>query len=537
MNGDDRARQRERNRQFDEEVKAAKQLLEQVGRYVGRSQVCQAADFEDLCSIHHAIGSLFERVKRFTSSEAMPRVYGHNGVKAALASRAPANLGDLERFGPGTFQPGFEEPITAAVELPTSDAMEVADEAAALEEPAMPAPLFDLVRQVPDVSMEELCRHVDVGSQGLSHARALRPVSSSRGPRRRKAPGSMKLVKSPSSQTSSRPVSSNRVRGATAEGGARALPPAAELMVEVSLEFNDDSHVPPGLLMQEMRVELQVVELPSRTPMRSLRITNKPGRVGTVMLEVHSLKRAELCMALVKDTHHKPNWDESGELSMLSPGGNDEAAAGRANADVSSALRVPVSQLLTACSTGASLEWEADGARTIVVQGKMLKGGQAVEYFPGNLQAVPESAAQKPPTQPSTPAAAAAGRGASAVETLRHQDVGHEPAVPSRGGNSELGPFPPLRGPNQENEELSDLQMSVYSKLSHPSSPSLGAEAELGLVRPGTAPHPPTGPAPRNPRPQPRQEEASAVSRYVGRLLRRGSTQLVDRARKLQPGR
>lgn len=309
-------------------------------------------------------------------------------------------------------------------------------------------------------------------------------------------------------------------------------------MVEVSLEFTDDKNLPPGLLMQEMRVELQVVELPSRTPMRSLRITNKPGRVGTVMLEIHSLKRAELCMALVKDSHHKPNWDESGELSMLSPGGNDEAAAGRPNSDVSSALRVPVSQLLTACATGASLEWEADGARTIVVQGQMLKGGQAVEYFPGNLQAVPESAVPKPPQQPLTPASAAAGRGASAVEALRHQEVELEPAASTGGGNAKAGMFPPLRGPGQEGEELSELQMNVYAKLNQQSSASLGPEAEVGLVRPGSVPHPPAGPAPRKPRPQPRPEdEAAAVSRYVGRLLWRISTQLVNEAGKLRHGR
>lgn len=86
-------------------------------------------------------------------------------------------------------------------------------------------------------------------------------------------------------------------------------------------------------------------------------------------------------MALVKDTHESDRprlgWDESEDFSILSPDGR--------SADVASALRVPVSQFLAACAAGASLEWEADPTRCLVVRGSLLRAGKAVEYIPGQL--------------------------------------------------------------------------------------------------------------------------------------------------------
>ncbi|CAL1162837.1 unnamed protein product [Cladocopium goreaui] len=74
------ARERYRNALFDREAKAATALLEQVRHYVGRSGKCHVSDFEDLCTIHHAISNLYQRVRRFSNVEAMPRVY-RNAVK------------------------------------------------------------------------------------------------------------------------------------------------------------------------------------------------------------------------------------------------------------------------------------------------------------------------------------------------------------------------------------------------------------------------------------------------------------------------
>eukprot|EP00434_Breviolum_minutum_P004372 symbB.v1.2.003851.t1/scaffold213.1/size264521/6 len=148
----------------------------------------------------------------------------------------------------------------------------------------------------------------------------------------------------------------------------------AELFLEVFLELHGKGEG------QEMRLEMQICEMPSRSPLRALRVTNKQGSVGTVVLEIHRLRRAELCMALVKDTHDSDRprlgWDQSEDLSILSPDG-------QRSSDVLSALRVPVSQLLAACAAGASLEWEADRVRCLVVRGSLLRAGKAVEYIPG----------------------------------------------------------------------------------------------------------------------------------------------------------
>ncbi|CAE7355727.1 unnamed protein product [Symbiodinium natans] len=89
------ARRRYRNTLFDREAKAAASLLEQVRQYVGRSGKCQVTDFEDLCTIHHAISNLFERVKRFSSLESMPRVY-RNAVKAANIERPAGEADDAQ---------------------------------------------------------------------------------------------------------------------------------------------------------------------------------------------------------------------------------------------------------------------------------------------------------------------------------------------------------------------------------------------------------------------------------------------------------
>eukprot|EP00913_Durusdinium_trenchii_P009238 g8684.t1 len=76
---DAQARERYRNTLFDREAKAATALLEQVRQYVGRSGKCH-----DLCTIHHAISNLYERVRRFSNLETMPRVY-RSAVKAPPA--------------------------------------------------------------------------------------------------------------------------------------------------------------------------------------------------------------------------------------------------------------------------------------------------------------------------------------------------------------------------------------------------------------------------------------------------------------------
>ncbi|CAE7845104.1 unnamed protein product, partial [Symbiodinium sp. KB8] len=198
--------------------------------------------------------------------------------------------------------------------------------------------------------------------------------------------------------------------------GDKAVP--TELFVEVFMEFTNGSEPPQGQVLQEMRLEMQVVELPSRTPLRSLRVTNVPGSIGTAMLEVTSFPRAELCMALIKESGDeaapKLSWDDSEEFSMLSPD------SGSRSASVSSALRVPVSQLLSACAVGATLEWEADGARTIVVSGRLLRAGKAVEFVPGSLEAVPTPGAARPPWQPKS---SPAGSGATAASALKDPDA------------------------------------------------------------------------------------------------------------------
>jgi len=220
-------------------------------------------------------------------------------------------------------------------------------------------------------------------------------------------------------------------------------------------------------------------------------------------------------MAAVKDSQ-VAGWDDAGDLSMLTPGGNSEVIS-----DVASALRVPVSQLLSACASGASLEWEADAARTIVVQGKMQKAGKAVEYFPGNLQAVPESFGEP----------AAAGRGAAAAGALRSNEAIPVAIQGSKHSQAAAGRGEGFSGPPSE------LQLNFFAKLSD--GEAVLPPTPLGS-RPVTAPHPPTTQPPQRKRssfkPTP-EEEASAVSRYVGRLLLRGSNKLRKRAEGLRSAR
>lgn len=361
------ARERYRNALFDREAKAATALLEQVRHYVGRSGKCHVSDFEDLCTIHHAISNLYQRVRRFSNVETMPRVY-RNAVKG------PA-LGPNER-------PTVEPTQTEAelLILRNSDGLEAAKaedaEAAAATSvplagleaaaPSSPPPLFDLVRKVPEITVQELCRGPKAAATGATAPAASRP-SSRNATRKRPQP---KVVTGRAS-TPPRPGSSPR----TPERSAVPSPPVAvaELFLEVFLELNGPAEG------QEMHLEIQICEMPSRSPLRSLRITNKHGSVGTVVLEIHRLRRAELCMALVKETHDSDRprlgWDESQDFSVLNPDGR--------STDVLSALRVPVTQLLAACAAGASLEWEADRQRCLVVRGSLLRAGKAVEYIPG----------------------------------------------------------------------------------------------------------------------------------------------------------
>jgi len=499
---EDSAQIRHRNHLFDIEAKAAGRLLDQVRQYVGRAQVCQASDFEDLCTIHHSINDLFDRVKRFSNSESLPRVYGHVGVRAVSRGSGSENA----RTPDNSYGKAHQLP------LPGSDSLEELDAAQNAEDAGARAPLSDLLRSVPDVSMEELCRGVQVSTflgpktRGVQKSPS-RPASSPKGTPRRKLKHQGTLVpKVPvSPERTSRPVSGSQ---------KPVIPtgPSSELLIEVFMEWTG-GNVPTGQVLQELSLEMQVVELPARTPMRSLRITNQPGSLGTVTMEVHSLKRAELCMAVVKE-FQTAGWDQTGDLSMLSPGGNIE---GTNNSDVSSALRVPVSQLLSACSSGASLEWEADAARTIVVQGKMMRAGMALEYFPGNLQAVPESHHE-----------IVAGRGAAAAGALRSteapvalQGSKHYQAAAGRGEGFSAPP--------------SEMQLNFYAKLSD-------AEAVLPpsplASRPVTAPHPPASQPPqRKPRPGYKptpEEESSAVSRYVSRLLLRGSNTLRKKAESIR---
>eukprot|EP00434_Breviolum_minutum_P004370 symbB.v1.2.003849.t1/scaffold213.1/size264521/4 len=154
------ARERYRNALFDREAKAATALLEQVRQYVGRSGKCHVTDFEDLCTIHHAISNLYERVRRFSNMEAMPRVY-RNAVKAPPA--------------PAADRPAANDPVQTEAEVRGSDGLEEEDGAhggsagsnslsappvAALEAatPSSSPPLFDLVRKVPEITVEDLCR-------------------------------------------------------------------------------------------------------------------------------------------------------------------------------------------------------------------------------------------------------------------------------------------------------------------------------------------------------------------------------------------
>eukprot|EP00931_Biecheleriopsis_adriatica_P051857 TRINITY_DN3010_c0_g1_i1.p1 TRINITY_DN3010_c0_g1~~TRINITY_DN3010_c0_g1_i1.p1 ORF type:complete len:563 (-),score=115.91 TRINITY_DN3010_c0_g1_i1:263-1900(-) len=542
---DERARARHRLNVFDREAKAAARLLEQVRQYVGRSGNCQAADFEDLCTIHHAINTLLDRVKSFSSAASIPKVYGHNGVKA-YGVRTVFDYDDMADYAGGlsvidTSHPDDERQLSVA--LPGSNVLEK-PEAPTNNETNAPAPLFDLVREVPDISMEDLCRDVELSQIiGGAPLKTSRPSSSVKGPKRKKLLGSPQRATPP--QTS-RPTSVSSRPRTVSEPTA-----ASELLVEVTLEFPDEKAA-EGQHLQEMRLEMQVVELPSRTPMRSLRVMNKAGSCGTLVLEVNSLRRAELCMALVKEfTSSVPGLDENGELSMLSPGGNNDRGA----EDVSSALRVPVSQLLSACANGASLEWEVDGTRTIVINGKMSKGGKAVEYFPSNLKMVPET----PTSQQgqSSPRETPAGRGAAAVEALKKE------VKPPQGGGAgynaeehapttDVAPAPPTNTiPDSEQLQLdsggtiiggrrksgaalevkkSSYAANIYSQLDLFVAEKKGEDAHVASMPAPQppAPQPPADPPQRKPRPapQPQQKQskedfAEAVSKYVGRLLMR----------------
>ncbi|CAE7743550.1 unnamed protein product, partial [Symbiodinium pilosum] len=316
------ARRRYRNTLFDREAKAAASLLEQVRQYVGRSGKCQVTDFEDLCTIHHAISNLFERVKRFSSLESMPRVY-RNAVKAAGIERPPGEADDAQLLILQGTNDLEDPPSETVVDLTPS------------------APLFDLVRKVPEVSIEDLCRNVPLPQQ--IPAPSPRSPAAPRAPPRRRKPSGPSKASSGQRSPASRPNSTGKGKPAAEK------PVPTELFVEVFMEFTNGSAPPEGQVLQELRLEMQVVELPSRTPLRSLRITNVPGSIGTAMLEVSSFPRAELCMALIKESGDndapKLSWDDSEEFSMLSPGDS-----GSRSASVSSALRVPVSQLLSACA-------------------------------------------------------------------------------------------------------------------------------------------------------------------------------------------
>lgn len=361
------ARERYRNALFDREAKAATALLEQVRHYVGRSGKCHVSDFEDLCTIHHAISNLYQRVRRFSNVEAMPRVY-RNAVKG------PA-MGPNER---PTAEPTQNE---AELLILNSDGLEqkaTADEAsagavassvplAALEAaaPSSPPPLFDLVRKVPEITVQELCR----GPQAPKATPATASRPNSRNATRRRPPPKVVTGRA----TPPRPGSSPRTPERSGRSAAPSPVAVAELFLEVFLELTGPAEG------QEMHLEIQICEMPSRSPLRSLRITNKHGSVGTVVLEIHRLRRAELCMALVKTLSDgdrpRLGWDESQDFSVLNPDGR--------GTDVLSALRVPVTQLLAACAAGASLEWEADHQRCLVVRGSLLRAGKAVEYIPG----------------------------------------------------------------------------------------------------------------------------------------------------------
>ncbi|CAK9028085.1 EF-hand domain-containing protein [Durusdinium trenchii] len=153
---DAQARERYRNTLFDREAKAATALLEQVRQYVGRSGKCHVTDFEDLCTIHHAISNLYERVRRFSNLETMPRVY-RSAVKAPPAPQQRC---------------AAQEPVEPELlMLHGSDALEGDPEmgvGAAAEAQSSP-PLFDLVRKVPEVSMEAMnwllhCPQIDFES-------------------------------------------------------------------------------------------------------------------------------------------------------------------------------------------------------------------------------------------------------------------------------------------------------------------------------------------------------------------------------------
>ena len=396
------ARERYRNALFDREAKAATALLEQVRQYVGRSGKCHVTDFEDLCTIHHAISNLYERVRRFSNMEAMPRVY-RNAVKAPPA--------------PAADRPAANDPVQTEAEVRGSDGLEEEDGAhggsagsnslsappvAALEAatPSSPPPLFDLVRKVPEITVEDLCRGGAKAPAKSSPSGPSRPNSRTSARKRPQA-----KVATRKANTPPRPSSSPK----TPEPRSAASPSVAvaELFLEVFLELHGKGEG------QEMRLEMQICEMPSRSPLRALRVTNKQGSVGTVVLEIHRLRRAELCMALVKDTHDSDRprlgWDQSEDLSILSPDG-------QRSSDVLSALRVPVSQLLAACAAGASLEWEADRVRCLVVRGSLLRAGKAVEYIPGQ------------PTVAKSPEPA--GNGFQAAQNLRAGDSKEQEVEP-----------------------------------------------------------------------------------------------------------
>eukprot|EP00439_Symbiodinium_sp_Y106_P025379 s6417_g3.t1 len=120
----------------------------------------------DLCTIHHAISNLFDRVKRFSTLESMPRVY-RNAVKEAGIERPSSTRGGF-----------LEDPNSDVIEGDAQDDAQVLilQGAKDLEDPESEtaidltpsAPLFDLVRKVP----EDLCRNVAIPQQSLDLCRA-----------------------------------------------------------------------------------------------------------------------------------------------------------------------------------------------------------------------------------------------------------------------------------------------------------------------------------------------------------------------------
>lgn len=509
---------------FDFEAKAAIRKLEQIRQIVIRFGTYSQTDFEDVSAVQKSCSSLLERLRKSTISMQSPKVY----MKGPLGP--PAGGPKSARGRRRSLEEREQRPIE----------IEVSEEVA--EGPRW-VPLFDLVRQVKDVPMPELCRSqlADILGdknadlfRGPDVAGPLTPSPPSTASRRRGQTGAWAAPGSPQNSTAS--ISRNgfkRVGTANSETGPLPKsgtsfnlgPVTPELLVEVSLELSGkESRSEP---LQEMLLEMQVIEPSSRTSLRPIAIS-EAGHCGSVALEVSNLKRAELCFALVKEMNY-----------VL---GEGLFNCHTSTKDVVSALRVPVSQLLSACRSGSCLEWEADGDRTIVVRGKLTKG--ASEFFPGDA-----------PKLPSTPTAIVAGRGAVAAEALKARSGtagdGSLSSASIRGGSKitnsdlfasylqEFSTVPqaaqslPSRATEAESSPVPAYLCSMFARVSKSLEPPMRHPCKSEAMS-SSGPHQSAAqvrkPQQSSPVALTVEEEKSASAAYIRRLLLRIATSIKKRA-------